>query len=131
MEGMLDKGGVSMTIMATFKADGDSVVSTTTWTSVGSKDFTLNYDNSFVIFISAEYSTSNKNNIAGIRVLLDGVEKSFSHRSPAVADQFMTYTTILIEDMVSGLHNLTLEARTANASYPVTVRRKRMVVMQH
>ena len=120
-----------MTIITALGLDAESVVSTVTWEEVANQEFTINGAGSFIMFISCEYTNSSTNRIAGVRILFDGVERAFTHGTPIVANEYITFSSTLLEDIDVGLHTLTIEARTSNSSYSTTVRRKRLVVMKH
>jgi len=120
-----------MTIITVLGSDADSVVANTNWTEVASSEFTIDGTSEFVIFISCEFTNAATNRIAGVRILLDGVERAFTHGTPVVANEFMVFAPILVETINAGLHTLTIEARTSNIASATTIRRKRLVVMKH
>ena len=122
-----------MTIITAKKNNTDFTINSTTWTEVISDTWTQNKDTTeeYIIFIYAEFTISDKNEDAQIRVMTDGVEEAISIYTPTVASQFTSFSTIIMQSAELGIHTIAIQGRGTNAADTVTVRRKRMVVMKH
>ncbi|GAG78367.1 unnamed protein product, partial [marine sediment metagenome] len=90
--------------------------------------FTLDRDSQkYRLIISAEYTTSNKNDVAYLEVTLDSEqlnEDCFKPTSAGVPHLFCTMIPVVLD---SGLHVLSLNAKSTNGN-TVSVKRARLTV---
>lgn len=119
-----------MSIMMYDSFEGDQSFETQTWTQVATKSGNLNVTGNF-IHISAEYGGSAAGIDVGIRVLLDGVERSFDYHRPSLANQYRKFCDFgIYTPAEAGSHTITLEVRALSSGQTVLVRRIRIMVTQ-
>lgn len=119
-----------MTVMAYNALEGDQSFTTEVWTQVFSMVGNLRPVGNF-IQVSAEYGGTVTNRNVGIRVLIDGVERSFDYHLPGLANQYKKFTDFGILTPVSeGEHTLSIEVRALGTGQTVLVRRIRAMVFQ-
>lgn len=119
-----------MTVMMYQSVEGDQSFLTETWTEVASKTGNLHAVGNF-IQVSAEYGGSGTNRNVGIRVLVDGAERSFDYHMPGIASQYKKFTDFgILEPSVEGEHTISLEVRALGTGQTVLVRRIRLMVFQ-
>lgn len=120
-----------MTVITKEAVDTENQVTTTQWSEIVSKTFTINSLADYIVWISLELTNAATNRVASARILVDNVEESITSQFPAVANEFVTYSPIILLHLTPGEHTISIQARTSNASYATTIRRKRLVVMKH
>ena len=119
-----------MTVMMYQSYEGDQSFLTEAWTQVASKAGILHPVGNF-IQVSAEYGGILTNRNVGIRVLLDGAERSFDYHMPGLASQYKKFTDFgIFEPATEGEHTISLEVRALGTGQTVLVRRIRLMVMQ-
>ena len=120
-----------MTIIYNISQETDSTVNSTEWASVVSGNWNKARDDvdTYFVFIYFEYTIANKNQSVQVRVLADGVEQATDIYTPPFNNQFTSFSTIIIQSLGQGTHTLSVEARGTSTD-TITIRRKRMVVMQ-
>lgn len=119
-----------MTVMAYNALEGGQSFSTEVWTQAFSLVGNLRPVANF-IQVSAEYGGTVTNKNVGIRVLIDGVERSFDYHTPDLANQYKKFCDfgILTPDL-EATKTLTVEVRALGVGQTVLVRRIRAMVMQ-
>lgn len=124
-----------MTILASLENNSIQTTSSTTFTEMLSKDFTLEVDGrNHRILVSCEFTIDNKNDIAEVEVLLDSTQVDIDSFSPfASANEPHKFSTMILclqggsFALDSGLHNIKLNARSVGGNQ-VSVRRARLSV---
>ena len=119
-----------MTVMFYDSSEGDQSHTVTVWTQVASKTGTLRQTTNF-LQLSAEYGGTSANKDVGIRVLVNGVEKSFDYHTPTIAGQYTKFTDFgIIEPPAAAEYTISLEVRALGTGQTVLVRRIRLMVVQ-
>ena len=119
-----------MTVMGYHSVEGVQSFETVSWTEVATKTVSLHATGNF-IHVSAEYGGTVVNREVGIRVLLDGVERSFDYHTPTLANQYRKLCDFgIYEPATTGDHIVSLEVRAISSGQTVNVRRIRLMIMQ-
>ena len=121
-----------VTVIDWGKREAKVQISETDWSEVAHRTYATKRDNEeYFAHISCEYTCPNIDTIVSVRVLFDGQEKDFDAAKVVAANVYKKFTTLLLETLDSGPHVLELQAKTADSSYPVKVRRARLLVIKH
>jgi len=121
-----------MTVIDWGKQEAEVEIFPTVWAEVAHRTYATERDNEeYFAVVSCEYTCQNINTIVGVRVLVDGTEKAFDSSKVVAANIYKAFTTLLLETLDSGPHVLELQAKTTDSTYPVKVRRVRLLVIKH
>ena len=119
-----------LTIKFHESVEGVQSFTTTSWTQVASKTGNLRAVANF-IFLSLEYGGSAVNQAVGVRVLVNGVERSFDYHTPTLAGQYRKFCDFgVITPSVDADYTISVEVRAISSSQTVNVQRIRLMVMQ-
>lgn len=119
-----------MTVMMHQQFEGDQSFTTQVWTQVASKTGQLRATSNFII-LSLEYGGTVVNREVGIRVLIDGIERSFDYFTPTLANQYKKFCDFgILELSTEENHTISIEARALGSGQTVLIRRIRLMVMQ-
>ena len=119
-----------MSVMGYHSVEGVQSFETVSWTEVATKTVSLHATGNF-LHVSAEYGGLVANIAVGVRVLLDGVERSFDYHTPTLANQYRKFCDFgIYEPTVAEDHVLSLEVRAISSGQTINVRRIRLMIMQ-
>lgn len=121
-----------MTVIDWGKQEAEVQISETDWAEVAHRTYATERDNEeYFAVVSCEYTCQNIDTIVGVRVILDGAEKAFDAGKAIAPNVYKAFASLLMENLDSGPHVLELQAKTTNNTYPVKVRRTRLLVIKH
>jgi len=121
-----------MTIIAYESYESELTVNSAAFTEVISKAFTTTQDNQeYIINVYCEATSTSTNRVMSIRVMLDGVEGARDDYMVPTAGLPHAFAAFRTANINAGLHALSLEVKSTNASDTITVRRIRVYVMKH
>jgi len=119
-----------MSVMLYDVAEDNQIVDSQVWTQVISRTGNLNSQPNF-IFVSLEYGGSSANKEVGIRVLVNGTERSFDYHTPTLAGQYRKFCDFgFLQPATAGEYTISLEARALGVGQTVIIRRIRLMIMQ-
>lgn len=117
-----------MTIIAVNQAEFVQTTTAITFVEILSKTFTLERDgNNYRLLLSAEFTVNNKNDKAFLQITLDSVEIDIDCYKPDVANDPHKFATMILAQLDSGLHTLSINAKSTSGN-TVSVRRVRLSV---
>lgn len=124
-----------MTVISYHSEEGESEVQGDEWEDVAKVfvDVAESGSGEYIIWASCEYAGVSLNKIVAVRILIDDVEVAIDHFKSVLANQFRTFSTMGLKhwEKVEGFHWLKLQAKCADPTQTVKVRRKRLLVMKH
>lgn len=126
-----------MTVMRYFNDESEAVISGDTWTDVDTVivnvvESAADLPRDHMIWVSCEYSGASANKEVAVRVLIDGSEVAFDHFYPSMSDTYRKFSDMGLKHCDTELsYTIVLQGRSISSSQSISIRRRRLLVIQH
>jgi hypothetical protein len=120
-----------MTVILYNSDESESINDTNVWvTKLSVSGNTRNTPHK--IFVSCEYAGNATNKISEIRVLIDGIERSYDYQIPQISNNYKKFCDFgEITFPTEATHTLELQFRSATLPQITKIRRARINIEQH
>jgi len=121
-----------MTVILYAKEESETVKDTVGWETKleVSGDVNASEQTNYKIFVYCEITGSNTNRQVAVRVLVDGVERTFDSYEPPTSDLYKACCFMGLMSLI-GEHTLTLQFTPVNIPQTAKIRRARILLEKH
>ena len=122
-----------MTVIDWSTSETEQIVQSATWLKVASRLYALDHleVRDFMLHAYCEYTTSNKNSLVEARITLNNDEKAYDSFQPSTGGTYRSFSAMGLLSLAVGTYDLALEVKSENANDDISVRRIRLLVIQH